>query len=229
MPESGLFIEHLVESLFSVPELLDAGVVEAALRWVKPELVDPASMDSVRAEFANGGAIPHVCLDQPLRVGAAREIGAALAKARFADHHHADYKVQVARRAEQRPSALTRFVDWLASTEGAEFHRAWTGCPEGRKTLDFVQVQTARARAGEYFPPHVDTDEEGLAAVYQFTRGFQPEDGGVLKFGRELVVAPAFNRVLLFRPRGVEHEVSRIEASAGKKTRFTVTAFWLYR
>src|SRR5688500_18437039 len=139
MPD-GLFIEHLVESLLPAGEApID---LAAALQWLEPSLLEAVSVDEVRRAFADGGRIPHVCLDRPLLAARAQQIGRALARAKFIDHHHASYKVQIARRDRQAPSALTRFVDWLSSPEGARLHQWWVGFPDRALTLDFVQVQT---------------------------------------------------------------------------------------
>lgn len=204
---------------------------ERAAAWLHPALLDPAYAARIAGAFASDPDVPHVFLDRPVLGARAEEIHAALAAARFAPHHHAPYRIAVARRDGQAPSALTAFVDWLATREAASFHHWLVGrlLPAGMR----IQVQTARAAVGDRFPTHIDTEAPGLAAVYNFTRDWDPSFGGVLRFERPeigadlLVIPPRFNSVLLFEPRGAPHHVSEVLPAAGERVRYTVTAFWL--
>jgi Rps23 Pro-64 3,4-dihydroxylase Tpa1-like proline 4-hydroxylase len=129
---------------------------------------------------------------------------------------------------------LSRFVSWLRTPLAAAFHPALAGAPEPPRCLSSasVEVQVARMARGQSFPVHVDTCEEGLTAVYQLTRGFKPDDGGVLQFGEpglkpRLVVPQLFGGLFLFRPADAPHEVTKI-AAPDDRPRLTVTASYLY-
>jgi Rps23 Pro-64 3,4-dihydroxylase Tpa1-like proline 4-hydroxylase len=103
----------------------------------------------------------------------------------------------------------------------------WTGA------LRSKQVQVSRMGVGEQFPVHVDTHEEGLAVVYNFTRDWEERFGGVLHFAHpsgtwnDLVVPPLFNSVFIFRSADAPHGVSRVKPEAGSRYRYTVTTFFL--
>lgn len=221
MPESEFFVEDLVPSLFG-EEAED--VTARARRFVSPDVV--SGVKEIRAAFHDGGRVKHVCLERVLKPRVALGIGEGLQQARFKRHHHAPYRIEISPLAELERSGLRRFCEWMASDAAARFHGWLAGCGE---PLVSKQVQVARARKGDEFPVHVDTDEEGIACVYNFTRDFGPRDGGRLYFphrGRnELELAPMFNTLIMFRPRGAPHGVSRVTAARGK-TRFTVTAFF---
>ena len=218
------FIEDLVPSLLG-DEATD--VTARARRFVSSEVL--RSVKEIRQAFHEGGRVKHVCLERVLRSKVATGIGAALDEAHFHRHHHAPYRIEVSSLNELENTALRRFCRWMASDDAARFHGWLAGWPEEGTALVSKQVQVARARRGDEFPLHVDTDEEGLACVYNFTRGFGPEDGGELYFphrGRvELALAPIFNTMILFRPRDAPHGVSKVTAMKGR-TRFTVTAFF---
>jgi hypothetical protein len=218
------FVEDLVPSLFG-DEAVD--VTAGARRFVSPEVV--SGVKEIREAFHDGGRVKHVCLERALNPKVAEAIGAALDEARFRRHHHAPYQIEVAPLEELQDSALRRFCRWMASDDAARFHGWLAGWPPDGAPLVSKQVQVARARRGDEFPLHVDTNEEGVACVYNFTRRFGPADGGKLYFphrGRtELELAPQFNTVILFRPRNAPHGVSRVTAARGK-ARLTVTAFF---
>jgi hypothetical protein len=222
MPE--FFIEDLVPSLLG-DEATD--VTSRARRFISPEVV--SGVREIRQAFHEGGRVKHVGLERVLTPRVAAAIGDALEQARFRRHHHAPYRIEVSPLEKLESSALSRFCRWLSTADAARFHGWLAGWPVDGAPLESRQVQVARARRGDEFPLHVDTDEEGLACVYNFTRGFGPEDGGKLYFphrGRtELELAPLFNTMILFRPRDAAHGVSRVTAARGK-TRFTVTAFF---
>lgn len=226
MREARFFIEDLVPSLLG-DETED--VTRAARRFISREVLESAA--EIREAFLDGGRVRHVCLDGALAPRVAKDVGAALETAPFRRHHHAPYRIDVAPLDELGRSRLSRLCAWLGSSEGAAFHAWLTGWPgEGWRLAEW-QVQVARARRGDEFPVHVDTDEEGIACVYNFSRGFGPDDGGVLYFphrGRvKLAVPPAFNRLTLFRPKGAPHGVSHITAPRSA-SRYTVTVFYLY-
>ena len=223
--KKGFFIEDLLESLTGTAHQGPVSPFHAAE-------VSGEAAASFPSLFAESGAPPHLCLDLPLLAPVADRIQRELSRAPFKRHHHASYEIDILPRQAMAIGELPRFVDWLASEDGAAFHRAWVGWPPGRAALTQVQVQTARARFGDAFEEHVDSDEEGIAVVYAFSKGMRPADGGALYFprpdgkGNALWVEPAFNRVLVFRPRGAPHGVTRIVSK--RVTRYTITAFYLY-
>lgn len=221
---SAFFIEDLVPSLLG-DETVD--VTAHARRFVSDDVV--SGVKEIREAFQDGGRVKHVALDAALRPRIAAGIGAALEQARFRRHHHAPYRIEVAPLETLAESALSKFCAWMRSDDAARFHGWLAGWPPDGRPLVSKQVQIARARRGDEFPVHVDTNEEGVACVYNFTRGFESGDGGTLYFphrGRnELVLAPRFNSLILFRPRNAPHGVSQVTAARGK-TRFTVTAFF---
>ena len=218
------FIEDLVPSLLG-DESVD--VTAGARGFVSPDVV--SGVKEIREAFLDGGRVKHVCLARALKPRVASSISVALEGAHFRRHHHAPYRIEIAPLPELKESALSRFCRWMGSDDAARFHGWLAGWPPDGRKLVSKQVQVARARKGDEFPLHVDTDEEGVACVYNFTRDFGPEDGGKLYFpyrGRtELELAPQFNTVILFRLRKALHGVSRVTAAKGK-TRFTVTTFF---
>lgn len=225
MPE--FFVEDLVPSLLGDDT---EDVTATARRFVSREVL--GAVADIREGFAADGRVKHVCLDGALSLRVAADVGAALDAAPFRRHHHSPYRIDVAPLDELPRSRLARLCAWLGSTDGARFHTWLVGWPRGEWELAEWQVQVAHARRGDEFPVHVDSDEEGIACVYNFTRGFGPDDGGALYFphrGRvELLVPPAFNRLTIFRPRKAPHGVSRITAPRGAH-RYTVTVFYLFR
>lgn len=220
MRESAFFIEDLVPSLIG-DETVDPTTL--ARGFIAPEIFEHA--DAIRSAFHDGGRVKHVVLENIVETNFARSIGRALDAATFRRHHHVPYKIDVAPLESLKSSRLVEFCAWLGTDDAARFHGWLANWPARHAT----QVQVARARRGDEFAVHVDTHEEGLAAVYNFTRGFTEADGGQLYFPWkervELVVPPRFNSVALFRPRNAPHGVTRITAPRGK-TRFTVTAFF---
>lgn len=214
------FIEDLVPSLIG-EEVHD--VTAHARRFISPEIFEHAA--GIRDAFHDGGRVRHVVLSNVLRASTARSIGRALDDATFRRHHHVPYRIDVAPLESLAASRLLDFCAWLGTDDAARFH-GWLANWPARHAK---QVQVARARRGDEFAVHVDTHQEGLAAVYNFTRGFSGADGGALYFPWkehiELLVPPRFNTLALFRPRNAPHGVTRITAPRGK-TRFTVTAFF---
>lgn len=234
---TGFFIRDLVDGLVgegwreqaaeAAPRFVDAD------RWVHPRLLQPQVAKEIRAEFHDGGRVLHVFLNDALQSAVAERIHSALLAARFTRHHHQPYALHVARPENQQPSELTAFMAWLGSEDGAAFHQWLSGWPDSGQRLRPRQVQTSRMLSGEFFPEHHDTEDQGLAVVYGFTRPWAPEHGGVLAFpkptgsGDELRVPVRFNSVILFRPKNAPHRVEQVTPSAGELARFTVTAFYL--
>lgn len=218
--DTGFFIRDLVPSLIG-KEVDDP--TELARHFISPEIFEHA--DSIRSAFHDGGRVKHVVLSNIVNTSTARSIGRALDAATFRRHHHLPYKIDVAPLEELKASRLVDFCAWLMTDDAARFHGWLANWPANHGK----QVQVARARRGDEFAVHVDTHEEGLAAVYNFTRGFTEADGGNLYFPWkervELLVPPRFNTLALFRPRNAPHGVTRLTAPRGK-TRFTVTAFF---
>ncbi len=219
MPD--FFVEDLVPSLFGA-EAED--VTLRARGFLSPEVI--TGVKEIREAFHDGGRVKHVCLERVLEPRIADGVGKGLEAAKFKRHHHAPYRIEISPLDQLVESGLRKFCRWMATDDAARFHGWLAGCEE---PLVSKQVQVARARKGDEFPVHVDTDEEGIAVVYNFTRDFGPRDGGRLYFpyrGRnELELAPIFNTMIMFRPRGAPHGVSKVTAPRGK-TRFTVTAFF---
>jgi hypothetical protein len=215
------FVEDLVPSLFG-EEAED--VTLRARSFLSPEVI--SGVKEIREAFHDGGRVKHVCLERVLKPRIADGVGEGLEEANFKRHHHAPYRIEISPLDQLVDSGLRKFCRWMASDDAARFHGWLAGYEE---PLVSKQVQVARARKGDEFPVHVDTDEDGIAVVYNFTRDFVPRDGGRLYFpyrGRnELELAPIFNTMIMFRPRGAPHGVSKVTAPRGK-TRFTVTAFF---
>ncbi len=234
MPD--FFIEGLADQVLGsewrhAAPPLPAKVKRAASPFIHPQLLSDENASAIRASFAGEEPLPHVCLGSPLQPAVADDVHHALERAAFAPHHHDEYQVQIARRAAQDESAFTQLVDWLDSDDAALFHFWLVGEPHRRP--NFIQVQTSRAVAGDYFPPHVDNTSEGLAVIYNLTRDWQPKFGGVLRYLDDedrafIEVPPSFHQVFICRPADARHEVSRIEKAAGKRRRYSITAFYLH-
>ncbi len=217
---------------FLVPEAR-----EAAALFMHERLLDRYVTKRIARAFFDNGLPYHVCLDHALRPEMADAIGRDLLQTSFVPHHHAPYPLHVAPHATlPAESVLTRFITWLRSPLAAVYHTALAGIAHLPRSVTsaWVQVQIARMTTGESFPLHIDTEEEGITCVYQFTRGYGDDDGGQLYFSSsakdstpELVIPPVFGSLLLFRPKGAAHAVTLVKAPADKP-RFTVTAFYLY-
>lgn len=227
---SGFFIPDLADSVFGEGWRAPSEALAEAARWMHPQLVNPAGAPGVREAFAEGGRVPHVCLAEALQPAQAEAVHEALGRARFVRHHHAPYPLSIARPEEQEPSALTGFVQWLGTQAAADYHAWLVGSPQ---RLFPRQVQVSRMGVGERFPTHVDTEDEGLAVVYNFTRPWEQRFGGVLVFPHpsgtwdELRIAPLFNSVFIFRSRGAPHAVTEVTPEAGAHSRYSVTSFFL--
>src|SRR5207237_6843776 len=109
-------------------------------------------------------------------------------------------------------SALTPLVDWLSSRGAASFHFWLAGLL--LPSALWTQVTVARMQAGHEFPVHLDTAQEGLAAVYDLTSApWRPEWGGALEFPEaRLALAPRFDSLFLYRPRGAADRVTPVRA-----------------
>jgi hypothetical protein len=213
---------------------------ESPARWFSPSLLDAARSRALRSAFTAASAPPHVpphvVVPSPLEVEFARDVASAMEAARFTPHPWASYPLQVARPEEQRASALTAFLAWLVSPDAIGFHTGLVGWPRAGdglaplRAFQKVQVQASRMLHGERFPAHVDTDDEGLAAVYNFTRALDPggAEGGVLEFDDGgLRVPPAFNSLAIFRATNARHRVSEVRSRTG--ARYSIVAFFLLR
>lgn len=226
----GFFIPDLVENTFGESWRLPTEALGVAARWLTTWPLSTAGVNETRAAFLDGGRVLHVCLPHMLQAPLADAVHAALEQAHFTPHHHAPYPLSIARRDLQRPSALMDFVQWLSSDAAAAYHAWLVNWPQ---RLVSKQVQVSRMGVGERFPPHHDTDEDGLAVVYNFTRDWDESFGGVLSFPHpsgtwdELRIPPLFNSVFIFRARDAPHEVTQVTPLAGGRWRYTVTAFLL--
>lgn len=202
-----------------------AGPAPSVATWISPTLREAQVGSSIAQAFHDGGRVLHVCLEGALHDDVARRIHEDLEGARFRRHHHAAYPIDIASREEQDDSALTTFVDWLGTDEAAAFHFDLCRWPMNRRHKQ-IQVQTSRMTAGDHFPLHIDTEDEGLAAIYHLSIGL---DGGELFFPRsdgadDLVVPPRFNTLMLFRPRGAIHGVRPVPTGG---RRYSITTFYL--
>jgi hypothetical protein len=206
-------------------------------RFFAPAFLDDVAGRALRPRFGQGG-LHHVTVQSPLAPGFAASIASALEDARFVRHPYGPYPLHVARRTEQRESALTEFMSWLSTPDSIGFHTGAAGAPlvagalPPLRLFDKVQVQASRMLLGESFPLHVDTDQLGIAAVYNLTRSLdqQGADGGVLEFegvGRSVVVPPRFNTLTLFAATDVPHRVTEIRSTGG--ARYSITSFFLLR
>jgi hypothetical protein len=228
---SGFFIPDLVDNVFGEGwRQPSAPVPSGAARWNHPSLLEPSIVEQIRAAFADSGPVRHVCLNEALQPQNAGAIHAALERAHFVPHHHSPYPLSIAWLKDQEPSALTDFVRWLRTDEAAAWHGwlvGWQGPLLSRQT------QVSRMGVGEQFPVHVDTDEQGLAVVYNFTRDWEEQLGGVLHFPQpngtrdRIRVPPLFNSVFIFHSRNAPHGVSQVKREAGARYRYTVTSFFL--
>lgn len=218
-------------------DLLVPEAREAAAMFMHDRLLDRDITKRIAQAFTDNGAPNHVCLDHALRSEIADAIGRELLHTPFVPHHHAPYPLHIAPHSTlPADSTLARFVAWLRSPLAAAYHTALVGLDHLPRCVSsaWIQVQVARMTTGESFPAHIDTNEDGISCVYQFTRDFHNDDGGNLVFtaGSDdelpvLVVPPVFGSLLVFRPEGAPHAVTPVHAPADKP-RFTVTAFYLY-
>lgn len=233
---SGFFISHWTDHLFgwkwrtvvsTRPE-----AVKQAEAWIHTPLLQPATVTAIRQQYYSDPRVFHVALSNVLHPERAAQIFADLQVARFVRHHHTHYPLWIAPRQQQEPSVLTSFVDWLCSRDAAMFHSWWVCWPHPLPEPLTTQVQVSRMGVGDHFPLHHDTDEEGIAVVYNFTAGWQKEWGGALCFphphtGRhELILPPQFNSLLLFRPQHAPHLVTPVLPTAENHYRYTVTVFY---
>lgn len=233
------FIQGLAESLLGEDwrERIEAGsfcdrlALEAARPFVAPELLTDGYAQALAEAFGNEDEVPHVRIDDPVRAEIAELIHQGLEAAHFHRHHHAAYRIDIAPLGEEQPPALTAFISWLQSPEAARLHLAWVGHPRWREPCAQTQVQVSRLRVGQSFERHVDTDQDALAVVYNFTPDWNGAWGGVLRYslenGKSLSVAPRFNSVFLSRPQNAPHEVTEVTSLAAGQSRYTVTAFYV--
>ncbi|WP_434348718.1 2OG-Fe(II) oxygenase [Myxococcus virescens] len=229
---SGFFIPDFAEGIFgavrAVPRHLDA-----ARPWTRLAVASEALRATIRREFSEGGRVLHVCLQDALLPERAEALHAALRQALFRRHHHGPYPLHVAPLdSRQPPSTLIDFCAWLRSDEAAAFFADLVGWP---RPLQTRQVQVSRMEVGESFPPHHDTQEEGLAVVFNFTRPWDERFGGVLAFPHpkgawdSIRVPPLFNSVFVFRAVGALHRVTEWLPAAQGHQRYSITAFMLER
>jgi len=217
-------LEHLV------PEARDA-----AAMFVHHRLLDAYVVRRMQRAFAGNGDPRHVFIEHALRIETADSIAKNLLTATFARHHYTPYPIHIAALSSIHPqTALGRFVSWLLSPAAAAYHTILVGAQPLPKSVSsaWVQVQVARMTTGEYFPMHIDTEDEGITCVYQFTSGYSDEDGGRLylgpsEHGADIVIAPVFGSLCIFRPKNAPHGVTTVNAPADRP-RFTVSAFYLY-
>ena len=228
---SGFFVADFADSVFGPVHAPPPDAFPPSARtWTRLASAASALHDAIRHEFASGGRVPHVCLQQALLPERAEAMHQALREARFKRHHHGPYPLHIAPLDAQQPSVLTEFCAWLKTDDGAAYHARLVGWPQ---TLETRQVQVSRMDVGEYFPEHLDTEEDGLAVVYNFTRPWEDRFGGVLAFAhpdgdRDVMrVPPLFNSVFLFRAVGAPHRVTEWTAAAQGHQRYSITAFML--
>jgi|GEM_PF-3903815 len=228
---SGFFIPGFAEGIFGTVRAVPPHLA-AATPWTRLAVAPEDLRTTIRREFAKGGRVLHVCLQDALLPERAEALHAALRQASFRRHHHAPYPLHVAPLDQQPPSALIDFCAWLRSGESAAFFADLVGWP---RPLQTCQVQVSRMEVGESFPLHYDTDEEGLAVVFNFTRPWDERFGGILAFPHpdgthdSMRVPPLFNSVFIFRAVGALHWVTEWLPAAQGHQRYSVTAFMLER
>lgn len=208
---------------------------DAAASLVHGRLLEPYAAGKIAKTFAENTPLSRVFIEHALRAEVADSIATELLTAAFIPHHHAPYPLHIAPLRSIDPTTiLGRFTAWLKSPAAAAYHVSLVGLSSLPRSISsaWIQVQVARMTTGQFFPVHVDTDEEGLTCVYQFTRGYDESDGGRLFLGSdeqtaEFVVSPVFGSLFMFRPQNARHGVSPVRALP-ERPRFTVTAFYLY-
>ncbi len=194
--------------------------------WLEPDLFTSTALEESRAHYA-GSEPPHLFLSSSLAQGRAATLLSELKRARFRPHHHIAYPLHIAPHDEQQ-GALREFVAWLSTPAAARLHLKLVGVRHDRHLAE-IQVQVSRMIAGERFPLHTDTDDEGVAAIYNFSVDV---DGGQLVFPADdegadpsLVIPPLYGSLLIFPPRNRPHEVCEVR----RGRRFSVTAFYIFR
>lgn len=234
MPErpSGFFIPAFAEGYFGHPQEAEFDDVRTSAAAWSP-ITDAQAIALIRKSFAEVDPdFPrHVCLREMLHAPLAKAVHGDLERAPFRRHHHGPYPLHVAPLEALQPGALAAFCAWLQSSESAAFHAALVGWSAPLRTR---QVQVSRMNVGELFPPHIDTEESGLAVIYNFSRDWEPLHGGALAFphprvpGRDGIVVPAlFNSCFIFHTTGASHRVTPIAPEAAERSRYSVTAFML--
>ncbi len=209
---------------------VDAQRRDQAATFIAPAFVHGRPARRLWPVFQHAPHVPHLSLAPALRPEVAAAIARDLAQAAFAPHHHAAYRIDVCRRPAPG-SVLGRFFTWLASAGAVTWIQALFGAPPSLRGLVPRQVQISRMVTGQGFAPHVDTLDDGVTVVFQFTRGYAAAHGGALAFvpaGTVPVIAvpPVFNTAFVFRPAGVRHTVTDVAADA-PGPRYTITAFFL--
>lgn len=237
-PKSGgFFLPDLVDTTFGAswrwvvsdrPQAIDL-----AERWFHPTILSPSVVTAIRQQFASDDLLMHVALTDILRPEVAEALAASLETATFVRHHHTAYPLWIAPRPLQTQAILEEAFAWLSSAEALEAHLWLLGWPYPRPRQAQVQVQLSRMGVGDFFPIHLDTEEEGFAVVYNLTQDWKAELGGVLQFydpsGRIIVeMPPLFNSAILFRPRGAPHGVNVVKPDAAGRFRYSLAAFYLF-
>jgi Rps23 Pro-64 3,4-dihydroxylase Tpa1-like proline 4-hydroxylase len=119
---------------------------------------------------------------------------------------------------------------WLVKPESLDFISEATGT----KYTDSDEVFAACYGIGDYLSPHVDSPNGTLGFVYQLSKNWLPEYGGLLHFMDderehvERVEVPAFNTLTLFylpENKGKWHFVSPVSPGT-PELRFTYTGWF---
>lgn len=119
---------------------------------------------------------------------------------------------------------------WLVQSECLDFISTATGT----KYTDSDEVFAACYGIGDYLSPHVDSPNGTLGFVYQLTKNWLPEYGGLLHFMDderqivERIEVPTFNTLTLFHlpeNKGKWHFVSPVSPGT-PELRFTYTGWF---
>lgn len=232
---AGLFIPELVDNTFgptwrTVVSALSPEA-DAAREWLHPQLFELATVTQIRRTFLSDRCL---CLQSALSDDNAASLAHTLREeARFQPHHHSAYPLDIAPLSLPQPDVLQAWTAWLSSQAAARFHAWLVAWPYPRLRTYRVQVQVSQMTSGQEFPLHHDTDDEGIAVVYNLSQGWEPGFGGVLCFSdlkqeRWLFkIPPHYNTMTIFRPRSAPHMVTPIAEAAEGFRRHTITAFYL--
>ena len=96
------------------------------------------------------------------------------------------------------------------------------------------ELFSSRYRAGQFLSPHHDHNKGKIGFVFSLSKGWRPQDGGLLHFMEDdystitKVVQPVFNRLVMFdiiSRNGVPHFVSHVAPDC-KKHRISVTGWF---
>lgn len=116
---------------------------------------------------------------------------------------------------------------YLATTEIHQFISAVTDIPVSCS----FELFASWYKEGDFLSMHSDGDNGQIGFVYNLTKNWRPEWGGMLHFLKsgdsnsvERVISPRFNALILFdlsTTAGADHFVSHVNSSQAKRLSFT--------